>query len=408
MTETEGNVNTCLVCKNPDSQLCDRCRSVRYCSKACQVADWPVHKLLCSAFAAFRSSTRPTDEHFRAIAFPVDKKKPELVWIHCKWHDDDDDDDFPGPRFPFPDTAALLGQGAPLALAPIQFDQVLDRPLCDTITLASRDTYLIDGSPPNRSVASITASHAVHHLWQGPFVAYGKVGLGYDQTHCRDLDMVDFRHVADYFLSYGSTPAPSAFLPAAASVQGVRINCAGDQEVFHRPKFEAVKIAGSDPIFSTHRETSDIAQQIGLPIFTRRLQHNPLWTVKGGSTNNQAATFLHLCCDPNAEPSIATGILGWAWAPHQWQEGVGSVLVVRQDKKPILPLHVEALSTYCQYEARDFLAHSIGEYAPEIPMTKEAALGMITRPSFIIHWYKLVRKKAREGDVVDAPSPYEA
>lgn len=400
---TEGNVNTCLVCNNPDSQFCDRCRSVRYCSKACQVADWPVHKLLYSAFAAFRSSTRPTDEHFRAIAFPVDKPKPELVWVHCEWHEDDDDD-FRIPSFQIPDSAALLGQGASLASSPIQFDLVLDRPLCDTVQLAYRDTYLIDGSPPNRSVASITASHRVPHPWRGPFVAYGKVGLGYDQIRCRDLDMVDFRHVADYFLSYGSTPAPSAFSLAAASAQGVRINCAGDQEVFHRPQFEAVEIADSDPILSIERETSDIAQQIGLPIFTRRLQHNPIWVMKETSTNNQAATFLHLCCDPNAESSI----LGWGWAPLQWQNDVGSVLVMRQDKKPILPLHVEALSTYCQYEARAFLAHSIGEYAPEIPMTKEAALGMITRPSFIIHWYRLIDKKAREGDVVDAPSPYEA
>jgi hypothetical protein len=31
---------------------CSRCRSVRYCGKACQVADWPVHKATCKRLQA--------------------------------------------------------------------------------------------------------------------------------------------------------------------------------------------------------------------------------------------------------------------------------------------------------------------------------------------------------------------
>jgi hypothetical protein len=35
------------------------------------------------------------------------------------------------------------------------------------------------------------------------------VGLGLDPTACKDLDMNDFRHITDYFLSYNYKPAPA-------------------------------------------------------------------------------------------------------------------------------------------------------------------------------------------------------
>ena len=37
-------------------------------------------------------------------------------------------------------------------------------------------------------------------------MAYGKKGLSSGPTQCRDMDMNDFRHVADFFLSYGYIP----------------------------------------------------------------------------------------------------------------------------------------------------------------------------------------------------------
>jgi hypothetical protein len=91
---------------------------------------------------------------------------------------------------------------------PIQYNQVLNRNLSDTICVSHRDTFLFDGSKPNKSIAAITATEpGQYHDWRGPIAAYGKRGLGIDPIHCRDLDMNDFRHVTDYFLSYGYTPA---------------------------------------------------------------------------------------------------------------------------------------------------------------------------------------------------------
>lgn len=190
-------------------------------------------------------------------------------------------------------------------------------------------------------------------------------------------------------------------------MKGVRINCLGDVKMLKRPPFEEIELPSTDRIFTKH-DTSDIADRIGLPIFTSRCPPDPKWAnshdemFKGMSPfNNQSATFLHQCCDPDAELDLSTGSLGWGWCPLPWQNDVGSTIVVRKDRRPLLPLHMEALARYCQYEVQPPMGHSSGECYPEEPMKREDVLTMICRPMFIIYWYKFMREK----DYV--PSPYE-
>ncbi|KAN0069023.1 zinc finger mynd-type protein [Elaphomyces granulatus] len=387
----------CTVCNKSNARLCSRCKSARFCSTVCQHADWPTHKLLCATFSNFDALSRPTDEHLRAILFPVDEKKPKIIWLHC--------------RYQCPDYEPLLGSDTLLNDITIQYNPVLKRKLSNTIYVSHRDTFLGDGSKPNKSIAAITDTKpGQYYDWRGPIIAYGMQGLGIDQIYCRDLDMNDFRHITDYFLWYHYIPGPAT----QQSVKGVKINCIGDQKMSNKPNFEAVEIPLTDPIFSTH-DTSDIAKRIGLPIFTRRCLPDPKWANHQDSKifehqipfNNQDATFLHLCCDPKADFNLHMGTLGWGWASQQWQNSVGSVIVVREDKKPLFPLHVEALCKYCRYEIRPLLGHCNGEYAPEEPMEKNAVLPMICRPTFIIYWYKLLAEKHKEGEDTSVPSPYD-
>ena len=42
-------------CRNPGRSLCARCKCVRFCSRDCQVAHWPVHKRECKLMARFRA-----------------------------------------------------------------------------------------------------------------------------------------------------------------------------------------------------------------------------------------------------------------------------------------------------------------------------------------------------------------
>ena len=89
--------------------------------------------------------------------------------------------------------------------------------------------------------------------------------------------------------------------------------------MLNKPPFEVVQVPLTDAIFSSSSEydTSDIAARIGLPFFTRRCPPDPKWAkakdneaLNGESPfNNQDATFLHLCRDPNpsAEASSSHG-----------------------------------------------------------------------------------------------------
>ncbi|ORY58572.1 uncharacterized protein BCR38DRAFT_500497 [Pseudomassariella vexata] len=82
--------SSCLICLNPTANLCARCKSTSYCSRACQLSDWPSHKLLCSAFP--KQLPRPSAKYQLAILFSPEQDKPALVWaprtsIPTRWTD---------------------------------------------------------------------------------------------------------------------------------------------------------------------------------------------------------------------------------------------------------------------------------------------------------------------------------
>jgi hypothetical protein len=91
-SERDGNLETlCIVCDKPSSNLCDRCKHAKYCSRECQVADWSLHKKVCADFAGpAADGKRPSPEHRRILFFPTFSTKPELLWaIH---HETDDNE----------------------------------------------------------------------------------------------------------------------------------------------------------------------------------------------------------------------------------------------------------------------------------------------------------------------------
>ncbi|KAK4043671.1 hypothetical protein C8A01DRAFT_12841 [Parachaetomium inaequale] len=91
-SERDGDLETlCIVCDKPSTQLCNGCKHAKYCSRKCQVADWPLHKKVCADFAgAAAEAKRPSPEHRRILFFPTFSTKPELLWaVH---HETDDNE----------------------------------------------------------------------------------------------------------------------------------------------------------------------------------------------------------------------------------------------------------------------------------------------------------------------------
>ncbi|KAF2968379.1 hypothetical protein GQX73_g5216 [Xylaria multiplex] len=359
--------------------------------------DYVIHKLLCADFTNLDVTTRPTEDHMRAILFPVDQKKPKLIWLEFNR-----DEDW---RYRI---ASPFLNGDNGTSSPIRYNPILKRRPSNVVYVAYRDNFLNDGSASNDSITTITATRpGSHHDWRGPIIAYGKVGSNPDTSkNCRDIDLHDFRHAADYFRSYKGHLSSPSYLVTNTRIKGVRINCNGDQKVLNKPHFEEIEVSLMDIMFGD-RDTSDIAKLIGLPILTKRCSPDPSWANQGDMVyENTDAMYLHLCCDPNAEIDPNLGVLGWGCASTQWQRRVGSIIVVRQDKKPLSRWHVEALCRYCRYEAWAYMTHSRGSYSSDEPMSKDKALSMICRPTFSISWERMLREKAEKGEVVGATSPY--
>ncbi|CAH0396254.1 unnamed protein product [Bemisia tabaci] len=364
----------CIVCQKGNSKLCGQCQGVSYCSRACQVKEWRAHKLFCKEYSNFKATKRPSQKHFLAILFPVNDSEPKGVWVKKG-------------EFYTPDVKSLLGGNTPIGRSPIQFNPVVNRQLTDSIYICYRDEFLFDGSEPNKCIASITALRpGAYTQWLGPIVAYGMVGHAMDPRVIRDLTMADFKHITDYFISY-------RYGTQVSLVKGVRINCDGDRELCKRPPFEAVEV--SPDILFSDQDTSSIAERMGLPIFVRKYSPDPKWEADPSAYGNSNATFLHMCCDPKSE--------WWGWAPLHWRTQVGSVFVIRQDKKPLLPLHVEALCHYCREFLQPAFEDSLGGSGPENEPSKKHVLSMINKSKFLYQWGNFLS----ERNCKDVPSPYD-
>lgn len=396
----------CTICNKQNANYCARWKSIFYCSKTCQRADWSTHKLLCPSFSSFADANRPSANHYRAVIFDPDETKPKLTWLRSRLLDKDEEDEADHQTLEY---KKIIGEDSFQKCIPMQYNPRLKRSVPNTICVVWRDTFLVDGSRPNKSIASITATQpGTYHDWRGPIVVYARAGKGVDPPACKDLDMIDFRHVTDYFLSYGYIHPKAE--TNVERVKGVRINCLGDTKMLKKPHFEAIELPTTDPVFTKH-DTSDIADRIGLPILTRRCPPDPKWANKSEDemfehsdpADNENAASLHQCPDPKAEFDFTTGSSGWGPRSAPWQNDMGSAIVVRKDRKPLLPLQMEALAKWCKEEVRPILAHSIGEYAPEEPISKEDVLTIICRPMFVVYWSRFTDERKD----YTIPSPYD-
>lgn len=381
----------CEMCPKAATSTCSKCDNSRYCSKACQKRGNKLHKVLCPSFKTFNDTTRPSPLHRRAIYFPVNETHPRFIW-------------FPFERkhgqYDSPVCGDLLGPRTMMQFVTIRANLTLDRRLEDTITIMVREAGLIDDSARNGSVAAVlTPLLRVQHQWMGPMVVYGEVGTAMYPNESKDIDMTDFRHLVDKLnaptssgggnvsnlpsftqpsqsstenstpttstmamslenlLAHGRAKAHAEQAQKAAKrfptpkVTGVRISC-GLEVARGRAKYESVEVFANDNIFNRY-PTSHISERIGVLLIVYQApdsDHESDFYDDRYECSNPEASALHIDCNPDGffgQQSLAwNGQLG---RPN-WIDDVGSAIVVRKDKQPLQPEHVEALCSWCRHK----------------------------------------------------------
>jgi hypothetical protein len=357
----------CAICDSSKAKSCGSCHSAAYCSTECQQTDWPLHKLVCKAFKSL--PPRPDTSYKLAMLFPVDSKVPELIWINCKLRVDEDD----GIPWEEAKIRKLLGDDNPFAEhKPVTRNVYRGFNLDHTIDISGRDTFLMDGSKRNQCVAEMTRG-AMAHDWRGPIVMMRQPGTATDPRFYSDIILADLRTAVDYFLAYNSGRVVGSMFVRSTGlkVQGVRINCRGDQDVSGVEKYTAVDVPFDHPVF-VHPKQPEISRLLGLPVLLRKYPPHRSWKEEPRQHVTQAVTFLNMDADPKSQ--------SWGWAPMEWKTEVGSVILVRADGKAITPKHVDALCHYCQFKLQPVFEDSLG--AGFVERTREDVLGFMTRKKF--------------------------
>lgn len=179
-----------------------------------------------------------------------------------------------------------------------------------------------------------------------------------------------------------SVPVKSATNASSANekIKAVIVRCIGDTT---GPKWSATTIASTHPIFEQqHESEAPLPALLGIPLIFRRMPSSQFGTRVGG-LDNQIITYLNI--------ELESG-----FAPMAWQSDVGTVLVARRDRKPLLEQHLEGVWMYCDHILDLF---GDGDGPPK---------HLYNRPAFEKWWARYAKEtQDYRDDFSNAPTPYE-
>ncbi|KAK0655748.1 hypothetical protein B0T16DRAFT_17756 [Cercophora newfieldiana] len=211
----------CTMCLQPGVNFCNGCQQARYCSAACQRADWPIHKQLCKAFAGGTETNhpRPSPSHHRALYLSYETNKMDLIWVDC--HEPPEPTELiKRESIEHPDlekfTAATknvrdLGGANKytfMNLAPALIRSLVPHALLGFSLIFDNDKELIHPTMINQTINGL-ASPGHLSFWFGPMVVFAcDPGDGKEPSGrvVKDVAPRDVRHAVDFFTNNHNNP----------------------------------------------------------------------------------------------------------------------------------------------------------------------------------------------------------
>lgn len=344
----------CISCgKRGDGlSLCGHCVGAWYCSKECQQADWPVHKILCAKYAEL-SEQEPEKQGYRALLFRHDSRHPQLIIL---------------PREPYRPRRLELLISETIETCGFGYNERIGITHISKggLRVLSGSYHVIDNSPRNKSIfASVkTTGFTPPHAWAGNVVV--RRGTG-------GVTMADLRHAIDWFGLYpedlmymhSGPRTPPVMLERRLwpvdlcwpRIKGVRIKC--NQHIKDESeRYTAVLVPGAHPIRGltgdVQGDISPISKQVGLPLRllispsegpefspNTRPDHTSLretrLLVQPGPGRASCVPVVNLMRSLNQKKLNAFGFCPWQW------EYTAGALVVRADDTDLTVDEVKAM-----------------------------------------------------------------
>ncbi|KAI9642455.1 hypothetical protein NHQ30_009260 [Ciborinia camelliae] len=389
-----GKTGCCTVCTKACALACLGCRFTEYCSEECRRRDYPRHKLLCASYGIMIGSARPTPDAKLAFFFAAPMvggpQVPELIWWENNTRVVEDGAGnvayinvlAEGEQYKDPEvgsTAILNDYGSAK-----QFNDnaPAGRALGHTLIVHHRDSQGSNSSVANMGIFKAT-NYSLAKMWRGPVVVYSLKNINMTYSSIRktpqDVTMYDFRMAINYFKFYKKEEGgASNFSPEALSkgwlfrleksrpeifenlmvkyagdakpIKGVRLSCVRDVHL-GKEEYEPMDVLPNHPIFHANRPDphADIIEQLQIPFIARKicpddrlypansdpntLHYNPL--------ENEAAVALNLIVDVKGRRFKFPNF------KNDWTRNLGSVMLVRGDKKDLTVRQAKALVAFC-------------------------------------------------------------
>ena len=378
-----GPCELCFKCGNAPARICNDCQFSAFCSEDCkQISE--EHDRLCKSLEK-RLSKAPSADHIRGVILLENEEATQFCWLKVV-----SKIGFVPDLGNTVDTRPILGQAmSTYRRFVVSKSMPFEKELGHNIIVIHKN---FTDSKPSKVIRNMLGCPAKEEL-TGTLLL---VCSDSSHTNFRHVSFSDIKHVVHWLQHYGyenhkiyhKQPTLGYHLNMA---QGVRIACEGDEKHLKQAKFSSVMVPHNHPIFHHPDGEPPIGDNLGIPLAASQLVHDPYWAEDFKSSENQSATFLHIITNPKDE------MFPYAPVP-EWQNDVGSIIVVHKDKKALHPRQVKALCDFCQFELLDnkFTPY---EEADRVEECEDEILGLM-KPDFFRAWWSGYREgKVRGGDM---------